>query len=113
MWGMSKLKEDRSFITAEDCMDHQCKIIDEWDKLNDVTKPTHYQFLSPCKEVKEVINDCNLRVIHEDRDPDFPLDKLYEWDNAIKYILRAPFKNGKQDFEKAQECIRSLLENYE
>lgn len=81
------------------------------DNFDEVTKPSHYQFAYGCGEVKDVINERLQAVIIQDCE--IPMDKLYEYSNSIKYLLRAPFKNGKKDFFKAQECIRSLLEGFE
>ena len=33
--------------------------------------------------------------------------------NVVKYILRFPHKNGKEDLEKAKHYIEYLLENYD
>lgn len=32
------------------------------------------------------------------------------WGAAFKYVWRWPFKNGRQDLEKAKRCIDYLLE---
>jgi hypothetical protein len=33
--------------------------------------------------------------------------------NIIKYVLRAPYKNGREDFEKARHYLDYLIENYD
>ena len=33
--------------------------------------------------------------------------------NVVKYILRFPHKNGKEDLEKAKHYIEYLIENYD
>ena len=33
--------------------------------------------------------------------------------NVIKYILRSPDKNGKEDLEKAKHYLEFLIENYD
>jgi hypothetical protein len=33
--------------------------------------------------------------------------------NVVKYILRFPYKNGKEDLEKIQHYLEFLLENYD
>ena len=33
--------------------------------------------------------------------------------NIIKYVLRSPGKNGKEDLEKAKHYIEYLIENYD
>lgn len=32
---------------------------------------------------------------------------------ALKYVWRAPLKNGRQDLEKAAQCIRYAIEEWE
>lgn len=40
--------------------------------------------------------------------------KLNFWQgNIIKYVLRAPYKGGKEDFEKARHYLEYLIENYD
>lgn len=33
--------------------------------------------------------------------------------NVLKYLLRAPYKNGKEDLEKARHCLDYIIEHYE
>ena len=33
--------------------------------------------------------------------------------NVVKYVLRAPDKNGKEDLEKAKHYLEFLIENYD
>lgn len=33
--------------------------------------------------------------------------------SVIKYTLRAPFKNGVEDYRKAIHCLEMLIEEYE
>lgn len=33
--------------------------------------------------------------------------------NVVKYILRFPYKNGKEDLEKIQHYLEFLIENYD
>lgn len=48
-----------------------------------------------------------------------PFDIMKDWKlgavrlKVLKYLLRAPEKNGKQDIEKAKGCLQYLLDNYE
>jgi hypothetical protein len=48
-----------------------------------------------------------------------PWDIIQAWEldfwrgNVVKYILRAPYKNGKEDFEKAKHYLEYLIENYD
>ena len=48
-----------------------------------------------------------------------PWDIISEWKlnfwagNAVKYILRYPYKGRKEDLEKARHYLDYLIENYE
>lgn len=48
-----------------------------------------------------------------------PWDIISEWKlnfwagNAVKYLLRYPYKGRKEDLEKARHYIDYLIENYE
>jgi hypothetical protein len=76
-------------------------------ELDVVTKPSHYQLFDGV-EVRDVINNrLNLYFYTGMRST---IGCTYEYGNAIKYILRAPFKNGKQDLEKARFCIDTMIQ---
>ena len=34
---------------------------------------------------------------------------VYWWASALKYVWRAPFKNGEQDIAKAIRCLEYML----
>ena len=57
-------------------------------------------------EVKHIINDRLTRYSHTDMYSRIGL--MYEYSNAIKYVLRAPFKNGLEDLNKAIECLTQM-----
>jgi hypothetical protein len=48
-----------------------------------------------------------------------PWDIIRLWElnfwagNVLKYLLRAPEKNGREDLEKAKHYLEYLIENYE
>lgn len=73
---------------------------------NNVTNPKHYQFSKPCNEVRDVIRDRLNRYLNF---TDGQSDLLYDYSNAIKYLLRWFEKNGTEDLRKAQYCIDSML----
>lgn len=75
-------------------------------KMNPVTKPRHYQFDGEIKEVRDVIRERTEVYL----DNDLPVEGIYDYNNAIKYILRGPAKNGIEDFKKARYCIDSLID---
>lgn len=79
-------------------------------EYNDVTRPSHY-----CHggfEVKDVV-DAVLK------DSEEVMDGPCSWwyGNAVKYILRWPFKGSSaaariRDLAKARECIDQLIDAY-
>lgn len=74
---------------------------------DEVNHPSHYQFRYPCDEVRDVINERVSGAI--DYSP-LPYGALYDYSNAIKYILRAPYKGDiTKDLKKAKNCIESIL----
>ena len=48
-----------------------------------------------------------------------PWDIIVSWNlgffrgNVLKYLLRAPHKNGKEDLEKARHYLDYIIENYD
>jgi hypothetical protein len=74
-------------------------------EFNNVTFPSHYQFEGEVTEVRDVIRDRTVLYY----EAGLPLEGLYDYLNAIKYILRAPGKHGIEDFKKAEYCISSLV----
>ena len=76
-------------------------------KLEDlVNHPSHYQGLKGL-EVREVMENF---VPKYDR-----YGGLISCDikDAMKYILRAPDKNGLEDLKKAQRMIKYVIDNWE
>lgn len=79
-----------------------------------VKRPSHYVLnielaIGRDLEVRDIINErCQQFTATEMYQRS---GALYDYANAIKYILRAPFKNGRQDLEKALECINLILES--
>ena len=75
---------------------------------SEIYKPKHYQLEinGHQLEVKDIINHLLERWVMEYGNT----VGLYQYANAIKYLLRAPFK-GKllQDLGKAEYCIEDLL----
>jgi hypothetical protein len=64
-------------------------------------------------EVKDIINAFNIKLIDHGSDMELH-ENLYEWDNIIKYVLRAPFKGAtKSDLSKAKYCLELILANIE
>ena len=76
-------------------------------KLEDlVNHPSHYQGLNGL-EVREVMENFVPKY--------YRYGGLVACDikDAIKYILRAPDKNGLEDLKKAQRMIKYAIDNWE
>ena len=76
-------------------------------KLEDlVNHPSHYQGLDGL-EVREVMDNFVPKY--------YRYGGLVACDikDAIKYILRAPDKNGLEDLKKAQRMIKYVIDNWE
>ena len=74
--------------------------------MNDPVKnPSHYQFKKPCLEVRDVIRDRIALMI----ECGYDYDLIYDYSNAIKYLLRWPAKNGIEDTNKAKYCIDTMI----
>lgn len=69
------------------------------DKVN---HPKHYNFGSI-----EVIDFIRQVIKH------YPGHLAYSVGNVIKYISRAPFKNGLEDLRKAEWYLKDIINNWE
>lgn len=72
---------------------------------DNVSKPRHYQFEKECSEVRDVITDRIKQMLSAG----YSTDLIYDYSNAIKYLLRWPLKNGEEDLNKALYCIQNIL----
>lgn len=71
---------------------------------NEVSKPAHYQGDGiECMEAMESM----MNALKET--PALPPIVSYWWGCAFKYLWRWPLKHGRQDLEKAVQCIVYLL----
>ena len=97
------------------------KNIDEMNKkalaakeceILDVERPSHYQ-LKEGLEVRDVINAfLNKLIIEYSSDDPLVFGHMYEYANAIKYVLRSPFKDDlRKDLEKAKFCIQTIIDS--
>ncbi|EKF6165466.1 DUF3310 domain-containing protein [Staphylococcus pseudintermedius] len=69
-------------------------------ETSEINKPHHYMFENGTEAIK-VIN-----MIVKRYKPSIVSAQIY---NAIKYIIRAPFKNGVKDLKKAKESINFAI----
>ncbi|MGV3043509.1 DUF3310 domain-containing protein [Staphylococcus rostri] len=92
-------------ITAYIPYDLTCEKIPSNKKVEStVVKPKHYIF-SDGTEAKTFINKITERYKQG--------SVAYHVGNCAKYIIRAPFKNGLEDLEKAQESLGLAIECWE
>ena len=74
--------------------------------------PYDATFRSDDTQAKQVGGSHYLKAIQ-------PWDIIRAWGlgfhrgNIIKYVLRSPGKNGKEDLEKAQHYLNYLIDNYD
>lgn len=69
------------------------------DKVN---SPKHYNFGNI-----EVIDFIHQVV------KNYPAKLAYSIGNVIKYVARAPFKNGLEDLKKAEWYLKDVIKNWE
>ena len=79
------------------------------EKIADmVNRPNHYVY-GPyeCKEIEKAIGD---KMLTEDRVLLFSPYESRLYFAAVEYVLRAPFKNGTEDLEKAIRDLEELVQ---
>ena len=76
---------------------------DMQEKTDMVHEPPHYQF-----------GEFSARVIIELVGKTYKSASVfYHVGNALKYLMRAPRKNGLQDLEKAKQSVEFAIEKWE
>ena len=77
--------------------------VDMQEKQDMVHEPPHYQF-----------GKFSARVIIELVGKTYKSASVfYHVGNALKYLMRAPRKNGLQDLQKAKQSVEFAIENWE
>ena len=112
-----QFKNERRSKMCDDCRDKNVKagtikMKNERVKVNDtkqsdpVNHPSHYQGMKGL-EVREVMDNFVPKYAR--------YGGLVACDikDAIKYILRAPDKNGLEDLKKAERMIKYVIDNWE
>lgn len=91
--------EDPFELTDEDYFDKKAEHFEDSDNVN---HPSHY-------------NQSKIEVIDimEALPREYNHKTLISLSNVIKYIFRAPFKNGKEDLKKAQWYLQRAVNNFE
>ena len=71
-----------------------------------ITSPKHYAGKYGV-EAKEAMRNMADRSYRDAVVPMTPM-AVFWWCAAFKYLWRFPFKNGRTDVSKCQECLRNL-----
>ena len=95
----SKQIEDK---TERMGLNNQSNDLQQRKRKDNVNSPSHYNFGDI-----EVVDFIDQVTKH------YNSDVAYHIGNAIKYISRAPHKNGKEDVAKAKWSIERAFENWE
>lgn len=83
-------------------LDKQTNDLQQRKRKDNVNSPSHYNFGDI-----EVVDFIDQVTKH------YNSDVAYHIGNAIKYISRAPHKNGKEDVAKAKWSIERAFENWD
>lgn len=83
-------------------LDKQSNDVQQRKRKDNVNSPSHYNFGDI-----EVVDFIDQVTKH------YNSDVAYHIGNAIKYISRAPHKNGKEDVAKAKWSIERAFENWD
>lgn len=88
---------------------------DYFDKLPLSRKKTQHSEDSDNVNHPSYYNQSNIEVIDimEALPSEYNHKTLISLANVIKYIFRAPFKNGKEDLKKAQWYLQRAVNNFE
>lgn len=81
----------------------ECESISDEYEEDIVNKPSHYTF-SDKFEIIDVVEEITSQ---------YPPELAFAIGNAVKYISRAPHKNGKQDIEKSLWYIQRVLDKWD
>jgi len=109
--------DDRAMASWRDWVQEQDK-----KKEQAAWEANTQQVFNSYNEGKEDQGDVMAKQVggdHYKRGAVQPWDVALEWGldpwshNVVKYILRFPYKNGKQDLEKIKHYVEYLLVNYD
>lgn len=71
-------------------------------KVDMVEQPPHYTY-----------GDIEVLDFIEQVTAEYPSELAFSLGNAIKYLSRAPMKNGKEDIEKARFYVQRVFDKWE
>ena len=107
-WAIVELEDGRK-IEIDDSWDFEkvnkpfSRKVDMQEEQDMVHEPPHYQF-----------GKFSARMIIELVGKTYKSASVfYHVGNALKYLMRAPRKNGLQDLEKAKQSVEFAIENWE
>lgn len=107
----------QSVMVQLDGIDDPFELTDEdyFDKLPLSRKKTQHSEHSDNVNHPSHYNQSNIEVIDimEALPSEYNHKTLISLANVIKYIFRAPFKNGKEDLKKAQWYLQRAVNNFE
>lgn len=94
--------EDTTSVNDEDMSS-----VNDGAMFDDVENPRHYagDGVVDCKRALESM----LGGYDNDSGAQWPYAAAYWIGCALKYIWRAPLKNGREDLEKAIECLKQAV----
>lgn len=94
------ITDDDDFIRVKEPFTRKVDMQEEQDMIHE---PPHYQF-----------GKFSARVIIELVGKTYKSASVfYHVGNALKYLMRAPRKNGLQDLKKAKQSVEFAIENWE
>ncbi|MCH4385773.1 DUF3310 domain-containing protein [Staphylococcus haemolyticus] len=94
------LTDNDDFVRVNEPFTRKVDMQEEQDMVNE---PPHYQF-----------GKFSARVIIELVGKTYKSASVfYHVGNALKYLMRAPRKNGLQDLKKAKQSVEFAIENWE
>ena len=106
----AQYENDVITLTDLDTGDTMSVVIDENNRataVDMVNSPKHY-ILRDGLEVKDV-RIALLQKLMTDGIV-MPYEDAHEWMTAWEYVTRAPFKNGREDLEKAKWYLDSIID---
>lgn len=95
-----KIDDSKNFEKVDEPFTRKVDMQEEQDMVHE---PPHYQF-----------GNFSARVIIELVGKTYKSASVfYHVGNALKYLMRAPRKNGLQDLKKAKQSVEFAIENWE
>ena len=96
---------DQMMDMASRELEREKEILSAFNETDYVNSPPHY-------EINDVLTVYQLRQMLAEKAEKFGMDyaAFSDWDRALEYLLRAPFKNLDEDVEKSMWYANKLAE---